>query len=246
MQRRGWTRDELLIVIHLYLDTAFGRMHKTNPEVIKTARLIGRTPSAVAFKLGNFASLDPSLDRKGMSNTSKLDKAVWQEFFDDWGAAVETSEQLYKERISSTDLLVEEDFSRLVGKDSLRLTKVRQNQQRFRKMISASYDGACCISGIQESSLLVAAHIRPWHLDEANRLNPQNGLYLNALCDKAYEVGLITITIDYTVQLSQQLQKDDSAAAYFGQFDGQAIRLPRRFLPDRGFLEYHLRERFIG
>lgn len=29
---KGWTRDELLLVLHLYERIPFGRQHKTNPE----------------------------------------------------------------------------------------------------------------------------------------------------------------------------------------------------------------------
>lgn len=74
-----WTREELILAINLYCKTPFGKMHKTNPAVIELAALIGRTPSSVGLKLGNFASFDPSLKArgiKGASNASKLDKTI--------------------------------------------------------------------------------------------------------------------------------------------------------------------------
>lgn len=74
-----WTREELILAFNLYCKLPFGKMHKGNPEIIHLASLIGRTNSSVALKLGNLASLDPSLQArgiKGAQNTSKLDKEI--------------------------------------------------------------------------------------------------------------------------------------------------------------------------
>ncbi|MFT7436690.1 MAG: putative restriction endonuclease [Psychromonas sp.] len=82
-----WTREELILVINLYCKLPFGRLDKSNPQVIYLAELIGRTPSSIAYKLVNFASLDPSLPSrgiKGASNSSKLDKVIWTEFYNNW------------------------------------------------------------------------------------------------------------------------------------------------------------------
>ena len=55
-QRRNWNMAEVRAALALYLRTNFGRFHKTNPDVITLARQLGRTPSAVALKLGNLAA----------------------------------------------------------------------------------------------------------------------------------------------------------------------------------------------
>jgi len=51
----NWQEDELLLTLHR---TSFGKLHKSNLEIIQLANTIGRTPSAVAMKACNFASLD--------------------------------------------------------------------------------------------------------------------------------------------------------------------------------------------
>jgi putative restriction endonuclease len=71
-----WTEFQLLSVIKLYCRTSFGRMHSKNPDIVQLSQEIGRTSNAVALKMANFASLDPTIDRKGMPNVSALDKAV--------------------------------------------------------------------------------------------------------------------------------------------------------------------------
>ncbi|WP_026880549.1 hypothetical protein [Hymenobacter norwichensis] len=90
--QRLWTRDELLLTINLSCKTPFGQIHKGNPAIIQLAGLLNRTLSSVTYKLVNFASLDPNLDRVGMANVSHLDRQVWREFYADWsGRALEVS-----------------------------------------------------------------------------------------------------------------------------------------------------------
>ena len=79
---KRWTKNELILALNLYCKLPFGKMHKGNPSIIALASYLGRTPSSVAMKLVNFAALDPSLPRKGLSGTSRLDQEVWDEFFD--------------------------------------------------------------------------------------------------------------------------------------------------------------------
>jgi hypothetical protein len=73
----NWQDDELLLTLHLYCRTPFGKLHNRNPDVIQLANAIGRTASAVALKATNLASLDQSIPQTGMSNTSKADRALW-------------------------------------------------------------------------------------------------------------------------------------------------------------------------
>jgi len=83
MPRKNWRRDELILAFNLYCKTPFGRIHIRNPEIIALAKLLGRTPSAVSWKLANFARLDPSLRArqiKGASHGGFTEIEVWEEF----------------------------------------------------------------------------------------------------------------------------------------------------------------------
>ncbi len=126
------------------------------------------------------------------------------------------------------------------------IVKVRVNQSFFRKVILTSYNYTCCITGLRQPDLLIAGHIKPWGMDEKNRLNPRNGIAINALHDKAFENGLITITPDYKIRVSSVLKnnKHDSITDFFLRYDCKDIILPSRFLPDKIFLEYHNDIRF--
>lgn len=250
--QRLWTRDELILAINLYCKLPYGRLHNRNPEIIRLAQLIQRTTNSVALKLNNFASLDPSLQArgiKGAANTSKLDQEIWNEFFNHWDTLPYESERLLAgfshTTVEALNQIPEEELPK-EGTTREQTVKVRVNQAFFRRAVLAAYNDTCCITGIQQPQLLIAGHIRPWGLDEKNRLNPRNGLALNALHDKAFESGYLTITPDYRIKISPHLlrQKDPATFDFFGRYHDQPMRLPSRFLPDGAFLSYHNEERF--
>ena len=120
------------------------------------------------------------------------------------------------------------------------------NQSFFRQTILAAYDNKCCITGISVRQLLVASHIVPWAVDKKNRMNPCNGLCLNALHDKAFDKGLITVTTDYELKVSKALTANHSdALLFFIEYKDKRITLPQRFTPAKQFLEYHNKNIFI-
>jgi putative restriction endonuclease len=250
--QRLWTRDELILAINLYCKLTFGRLHRLNPDVIDLANLINRTPNSVAFKLVNFASLDPSLKArgiKGASNASKADNEIWNEFFNNIDVLSYESEKLlaqFKQTTVEQLHQIPEDELLKEGKTREQIVKVRVNQSFFRSSILAAYNNTCCITGINKPEFLIAGHIRPWGIDEKNRLNPRNGIAINSLHDKAFETGYITITPDYKVKVSPLIlkNKNQHTLDFFGKFDNQPIILPSRFLPDIEFLKYHNEERF--
>jgi len=253
----GWSRKELLIAFHLYCQTSFGKMHKGNSEIIQLAKLIGRTPSSVAMKLVNFASLDPAITstgRTGLGNASKGDRAIWNEFHEDWEQlALESKavlDGLSKDTgLSSADSnnLASDVIASYEGLTKSVLTEVRVKQSFFRKAVLTGYQNRCCISGVQEQRLLIASHIVPWSEDKQNRLNPRNGLCLSALHDRAFDQGLITITPDFRIQVSRKLklQKDNPMLnSTIVEAQGRLIVLPEKFLPSEEFLSWHNENRF--
>lgn len=251
--QRLWSKEELILALNLYSKLPFGKMHKKTPEIVALANLIGRTPSSIALKLGNLASFDLSLKErgiKGASNASKLDREVWDEFYGDLEQFSYGSELLLSQMEGSDFEIdkMEEDFLIAEGKMKESLVKVRVNQQFFRKMVMASYNYTCCITGINQPEVLIAGHIKPWREDRKNRLNPRNGIAINGLHDRAFEEGLLTITPDYEIKISSRLKKRGSEKLYedyFLRYDGKSIHLPSKFLPDPALLEYHNVHRFI-
>ncbi|MCK5739466.1 HNH endonuclease [bacterium] len=248
MQRRPWSREELILAINLYYKIPFGQLHNRNHEIIELAALINRTPSAVSWKLVNFASFDSSLqDRgiKGAQNASKLDREIWDEFYTHLDLLSFESEMLLLERHNTKNNIDLQVLGK-EGKDKVRDVKTRVNQSFFRSTILASYNNRCCITGLSNPEFLIASHIVPWSIDKKNRLNPQNGLLLNALHDKAFEFGFLTILPDYMIRVCSELLKSNEANVknYFHKYHETKMELPSRFLPNVEFLKYHNQERF--
>lgn len=258
MTTNRWTKEQLKLTFYLYCQLPFGRLHSRNPEIIHLAKLIGRTPSAVAMKLVNFASLDPAITstgRVGLGNAGSLDKEVWAEFHADWeNLAIECTRlniQLHKEKgteaVIELDVTEQEGLQDFTGETKKVVTEQRIKQHFFRRAVLSNYRERCCISGLSDVRLLMASHIVPWSNDKINRLNPSNGLCLSAIHDKAFDRGLITISDDYEVMLSEQLKRNDDAfvAQIFLPLEGRRIELPEKFIPSNAFLSRHRNEVFI-
>jgi putative restriction endonuclease len=239
MPSNKWTREELIIAFNLYCKIPFGKIHIHNPEIIALSKILGRTPSAVSWKLANLASLDPSLKKRniaGASHGSKMDAEVWDEFNGDWDRLAYESEQV--EEVSEVDLL---DLPK-TGKERDALVKIRVNQGFFRKAVLAAYNFQCCVTGLEVTELLNASHIVPWSKDEDNRVNPRNGLCLNAIHDRAFDRGLLTIMPDFTVKVSKLVKRGNISEAvqnFLLRYDGLEISKPAKFVPDLKFLKYH-------
>lgn len=253
-QRESWSRKQLIIAFKLYCELSFGRMHSKNPEIIRFARLIGRTPSALAMKLTNIASLDPeirSTGRKGLSGSSIADRKMWDEMTSDWNrfsAEIIQTEREFK--VSSAEPLeIRESNNAVSYVGATRSVKIeaRVGQGFFRKAVLSAYSFRCCVTALDIPELLVASHIVPWSLDPQNRLNPRNGLCLSPIHDRAFDLGLITISEDYRIQVSKQLGRRKSDGYFdnaFQKYADMPISLPEKFAPDPDFLKFH-RERIF-
>lgn len=255
MKNKYWTREELILAFNLYCKIPFGTFHNRNPKIIELAELIGRTPSALALKLTNFASFDPyhkARGVKGMRNAGRLDKEVWDEFTHNWDDLIFESEQILatkqKTTIEKKYKPTLEDIADKKGEYRESKIKARVNQDFFRKVILSIYNNKCAISGIDIPDLLIASHIMPWAKHEKERLDPHNGICLSPLYDKCFDKGYIGITPDYMVIVSEELKGNlhqDYYKRYFTGIENNKINLPDRFLPQPEFLDHHYRKVFL-
>lgn len=245
----NWTRDQHLLAFRLYNEIPFGSIHTKNPKLQQLAHLVGRSVNAVSLKLANFARLDPVLQRraiKGMSHGAKGEEEIWNAYLQNPEALALESDRVWAQWSGQTiEQIAEIETDDLPpdGVERETLVKVRANQSFFRRRVLSAYDFRCCITGLATSSLLTASHIRPWSTDQANRLNPRNGLCLNALHDRAFDRHLMWIDAHGVVRFSKRLRAgkahDATAVAWLTQREGQALILPKRFAPDMAFLKEH-------
>lgn len=246
--RQPWSRQELLAAGFLYCRIPFGRFHRLNPEIIWTSEAMGRTPSAVAMKLSNLASLDPVITesgRSGLAAASAADRAIWEEMNADWPSFAVAAEQAVRQIGVQRDGGSEEPVSEMgpdyTGRERASTRPQRVGQDLFRAAVMSAYNHRCCITGLDVPRMLIASHIVPWREDPSNRLNPSNGLCLSALHDRAFDIGLITIREDWTVAVSLALgtESNEFWARAVDAYEGRAIMLPEKFSPSPAFLAHH-------
>lgn len=249
-----WTKDELILAFNLYLKLPFGKMHSRNPDIIHLANIVGRTANSIALRLVNFASVDPYHQGRGivgMKGGAKQVQPIWDEFFQNKETLIFESERILALKENQTietkfsELLF--DISDLNGETKLREVKTRVNQNVFRQIVVANYSSKCAITGIDIPELLFASHIIPWAKNEKERLNPENGICLSALYDKAYDKGFIAINERFEVLISSDLKKKcnhEYYPKYFSHLENEKIILPQKYLPNKEFLQFHLDEIF--
>ena len=250
-----WSEDETILAYFYYCQIPFGKIHKTNPEVIRIANLLNRTPSSVALKMGNLGHFDPELRKRnisGLKNASKTDAVVVSEFNADWYSlsirAKEIETRFIKDKpndeYDNNSSYEYESEAIPAGLTKDQAVKVRIGQQFFRKSVLAAYQGRCCITGIPNPELLLASHIKPWKdSNSSERTNPSNGLCLNPFHDRAFDKGLITINSNFSIIISSKLKNDadvdDNTVSWIMKYEGEKIHLPEKFAPAKEFLQYH-------
>ena len=221
---------------------------KKGVDVNALARAIGRTPDAVALKAWNIAAYDTNRlasGRVGMRNGSKLDSLIWEEFAERGDVLIEEGVALLGKALSGEGVTSSVGYAVVdlppEGTERVVQRTERINQQYFRNSLLRNYEERCCLTGLAVPKLLVASHIKPWAASDpkTERLVASNGLLLNALHDRAFDQGLMTLNKNLEVVLSSKLRRDDASNELLFKFEGRRICSPIAMPPAREFIEYH-------
>lgn len=208
------------------------------------------------MRLNNFASVDPFHQKRGIGGLpggrSQVEP-IWKEFIDNKDALLFESERILAENehtsIENKFAEILKGIEHLKGEYKLREVKTRVNQNVFRDIVIANYSSKCAVTGIDIPDLLLASHIVPWSLSEEERLNPENGICLSALCDRAYDKGYIGINEKFEIILSTYLKKkhkEEYHSKYFASLTDKKIMMPNKYYPKKEFLQFHMDEIFKG
>ena len=253
MSRRNWSRQETLMALAFYLCPPLPRKNwdDSDAEIQLLAREIGRTESAVCFKIANLKACDPNQTGLGFTNTAGMDRQVINEYLADPDETI--SEAMWElEQIGiqiSYDSEIESPGSsrppteKELGTERIEQVRKRVNQDYFRSVLLANYGGTCCLTGIDIPALLTASHIKPWAAaTPSKRLMSSNVLLLNALHDRAFDRGLITLDDRYRVVVSSRVPHTPTNDQWLYAFDGRKIALPGSdgsTWPSLDFIHYH-------
>ncbi|MEP4892464.1 MAG: HNH endonuclease [Aliiglaciecola sp.] len=87
------------------------------------------------------------------------------------------------------------------------LVSTRIGQGKYRRELIDLWQG-CAVTRYQNSSFLVASHIKPWsHSSNEERLDKYNGLLLLANLDKAFDLGYVSFNDKGNILISEQLEE---------------------------------------
>jgi len=97
--------------------------------------------------------------------------------------------------LSPNDLITTKDI----------VTAIRIGQNEFRKKLLVSLK-KCPITGIDDSRILTASHIKPWtQSTNTERLDMKNGFLFSPTFDRLFDRGLISFTNDKRLIVSESL-----------------------------------------
>lgn len=96
MRNPKWHSDEIILALDLYFSKDRGSIDDKNKKIIELSKLLNQLPifperpdkekfrnaNGVTLKLSNFLAFDPTYKGKGMKRGSKLDRLVFEEFYE--------------------------------------------------------------------------------------------------------------------------------------------------------------------
>ncbi|BAH76947.1 HNH endonuclease [Solidesulfovibrio magneticus] len=124
------------------------------------------------------------------------------------------------------------------------LVKARKGQGRFRKNLE-SIEPGCRITGVTDSKLLKASHIKPWRSCASNeeRLDGYNGLLLTPTIDHLFDRGLIGFNDNGDLLVSARIAADQLMR--LGIDSGQLLNVGRFSKKQADYLAYHRANVFL-
>ena len=144
------------------------------------------------------------------------------------------ADNLFYSAVSSDETLTKTE------RETIILARIGQGQ--FRDKILKKYQ-KCIITGITDSRLLIASHIKPWRsANNSERISSENGILLSPLYDKLFDKGLITFKGNGKVVISNSLSIYD---IHLINIDRETVYLRDMSYELKKNMQYHSDKIFI-
>jgi putative restriction endonuclease len=121
-----------------------------------------------------------------------------------------------------------------------RLVKPRLGQGAFRVEVTDAYQRRCAITGERTLPARAACHIKPFAENGPHQID--NGLLLRSDLHNLFDLGYLTVTLDYRVKVSRRIREEFENGHDYYALDNQPLRVVPRLdgaRPAREFLEWH-------
>ncbi len=234
-----WSEDEVIIAYSLYCVTPLNKINPRNEHIKAIANLaiFNHSVDSLVLRMRNFQSLDPGV-KGGLRNIAKLDKKVFEKFNTDWGELATVFESITGFEIFDLPLLQgSKKLSSVVNKN-----KTNRLRAEFKKYVFATYEDKCAISGVSNSALLRASHIKPFSACKSNndKVAATNGILLNAFYDACFDKGYFTIDKNYKIIVSKHINDNSQFISdNLKRLANTYISIPSRNRARYDFIEYH-------
>ena len=126
------------------------------------------------------------------------------------------------------------------------LAKARLGQGAFRVLVTDPYNRKCAVTAERTLPVLEAAHIKPFVKSGPSRID--NGLLLRSDLHKLFDLGYLTITTDYHLEVSKRIKEEyDNGREYYA-LQGRELNLPNQTLykPSKEFIEWHNNNKYLS
>jgi putative restriction endonuclease len=120
------------------------------------------------------------------------------------------------------------------------LIKTRLGQGAFRVLVTDAYSRRCAMTGEKTLPVLESAHIKPYANSGPHSVD--NGLLLRSDLHKLFDLGYITLTTDYHVEVSKQIKEEyENGRDYYALQGKPLISLPHEplYRPSRQYIDWH-------
>jgi predicted restriction endonuclease len=117
-------------------------------------------------------------------------------------------------------------------------------QGLFRDQLIEKYEGRCIVTGVDDTRILLASHIRPWAASSnEQRLSSENGFLLSPLYDKLFDIGLITFSDQGKIICSKELENKNINLLKIDTNTKYDLKATSELLDN---LKYHQKMVFLG
>ena len=172
----------------------------------------------------------------------QTDVRVNYQYLRELNSRLSTSEREHND--IATESLTD-SVSELTSRTKYVMSKQRLGQSSFRAFVTLAYKRRCAITGENTLPVLEAAHIRPYSESGPNQID--NGLLLRSDFHTLFDRGFVTVTPEYKVLVSDQIQESYfNGKVYYRLHQQKLASIPDeiKHQPSQEYLEWHNREIF--
>lgn len=198
----------MLMIVYFYDRFVPVRTEPTINNCLKSVSIPFEKDTPMVYKnlkLVEWKKTVPEL--AGWTNQMVLDFCLWLNRKN----IITNKEELCNNAVIEEAQKIEEEISSLnvEGASKKAIINVRVNQGIFRDKLLKRYN-KCCLCGVENQTLLIASHIKPWAESEPEeKLDVDNGFLMCPNHDRIFDKGYITFDEHGKIIISDRLTKND-------------------------------------